>query len=163
ALPMAAAAPAPPAVGGPPPPGADLRVFRSPAGAHLFVADGSRIYDLDDSTADRIARWLDAGGTAPDGIAPVLDLLPGAGRPRRGGGGRGRSGAGAGGARGRGARGGGRGRAAGGRGGGAGGRGERDGARGRGGPPARGGPTTARPPAIDGADGGAMGPLRVIV
>ena len=35
----------------PPGPEAELRFFRSSAGTHLFVADGSRIYDLPDGVA----------------------------------------------------------------------------------------------------------------
>jgi len=40
---------------------AEARLFRSGLGAHLFVADGSRVYDLDDDAADRVAAALDAG------------------------------------------------------------------------------------------------------
>ena len=45
-----------PSSAGPIPPDAQLRVFRSRSSAHLFVADGSRIYDIDDDTADLISR-----------------------------------------------------------------------------------------------------------
>ena len=82
-------APARGAVGPPPAdaealhPDALLRVFRSGSGTHLFVADGSRIYDLDDDTAEAVSRWLSAGGDAPPAVAPVLDLLPGNGRTPR--------------------------------------------------------------------------------
>ena len=45
-------------------PASEVRVFRSTHGAHLFVADGSRVYDLPAATADRLDAWL-AGGPAP--------------------------------------------------------------------------------------------------
>lgn len=56
---------------------AELHVFRSGAGAHVLMADGSRIYDIDEPSARAIEAWL-AGGEAP-AFAP--ELL-GAGRPR---------------------------------------------------------------------------------
>jgi uncharacterized protein len=37
---------------------ADLRLFHTSQGAHVFVADGSRIYDLDHATAQAIDLWL---------------------------------------------------------------------------------------------------------
>jgi uncharacterized protein len=41
--------------------GAEAKVFRSAHGAHLFIADGSRIYDLpDDTTAARLEAWMAA-------------------------------------------------------------------------------------------------------
>ncbi|MGK5693478.1 radical SAM protein [Streptomyces sp. URMC 128] len=43
---------------------AETRVFRSAHGAHLFVADGSRIYDLPEATADRLEAWTAAAGSA---------------------------------------------------------------------------------------------------
>ncbi|MEV6974046.1 radical SAM protein [Kitasatospora sp. NPDC093806] len=53
----------------------EVKVFRSAHGAHLFVADGSRVYDLpDERTAARLERWA----AAPDGsradLARELDL-----------------------------------------------------------------------------------------
>jgi uncharacterized protein len=47
---------------------AEFRLFRSNAGWHVFVADGSRIYDLDDDTA----QALDQAG--PLGGAMLADL-----------------------------------------------------------------------------------------
>ncbi|WP_327733608.1 SPASM domain-containing protein [Streptomyces nojiriensis] len=46
-----------------PDPRSEVRVFRSAHGAHLFVADGSRVYDLPERTALRLERWT----AAPDG------------------------------------------------------------------------------------------------
>jgi len=44
-------------------PTADLRLFRSRLGAHLFVADGSRVYDLDPETAEAlVADVFEAAG-----------------------------------------------------------------------------------------------------
>ncbi|MFC5662642.1 radical SAM protein [Kitasatospora misakiensis] len=64
--PAASALPAPAA---PPTGHPDLRVFRSAHGAHLFLADGSRVYDLpDERTAARLERWA----TAPDGALDEL-------------------------------------------------------------------------------------------
>lgn len=49
------------------PPGlpAETRVFRSSHGAHLFVADGSRIYDLPEATAARLEAWTAAAARRP--------------------------------------------------------------------------------------------------
>jgi uncharacterized protein len=55
--PRPAAGPPDPAAG-PPDPAAAIRLFRSGYGSHLFVADGSRIYDVPSDTAARLARWL---------------------------------------------------------------------------------------------------------
>ena len=33
--------------------GAEARVFRSEAGSHLFIVDGSRVYDLPDAVRRR--------------------------------------------------------------------------------------------------------------
>ena len=38
--------------------GAEARVFRSEAGSHLFIVDGSRVYDLPDAAASEIERAL---------------------------------------------------------------------------------------------------------
>ncbi|MBZ9599826.1 SPASM domain-containing protein [Streptomyces yangpuensis] len=76
-LPAPSPAPAP----GPPPASAEAKVFRSAHGAHLFVADGSRVYDLPEPLADRLERWT----AAPDAALPDLarDLgLPLWSRPR---------------------------------------------------------------------------------
>ncbi|MEU4695077.1 radical SAM protein [Actinoplanes sp. NPDC023714] len=48
------------------------RLFRSAGGAHLFVADGSRVYDLPDETAERVRTWLDGAGAMPEEIAPLM-------------------------------------------------------------------------------------------
>ncbi|MFI8497734.1 radical SAM protein [Streptomyces sp. NPDC085524] len=74
--------------------GAETRVFRSAHGAHLFVADGSRIYDLPEATAARLEHWaarahdpaqdtaLAAGlglpvwGVGPRPTAPRIDGTP---------------------------------------------------------------------------------------
>lgn len=48
--------------------------FDSPAGAHLFLADGSRIYDLADEDARAISRVLD-GRAGPDDAARAGVLL----------------------------------------------------------------------------------------
>ncbi|MFE9823373.1 radical SAM protein [Streptomyces sp. NPDC005791] len=47
----------------PPGPHSEVRLFRSAHGAHLFVTDGSRVYDLPEETAARLERWT----TAPEG------------------------------------------------------------------------------------------------
>ncbi|MGW7455484.1 radical SAM protein [Streptomyces sp. NPDC054787] len=67
--------PGEPAPCGPPPrePAAEVKVFRSAHGAHLFVADGSRVYDLPEPLAARVEAW----SAAPDG--------PLGGRPLSGG------------------------------------------------------------------------------
>lgn len=46
---------------------ADLRLFHTSQGAHVFVADGSRIYDLDHATAQAIDLWLH-GTSARDAV-----------------------------------------------------------------------------------------------
>jgi uncharacterized protein len=61
----------PPAPSPAPGPGRDLRVFRSAQGAHLFLSDGSRVYDLPGPAADRIEAWL-AGGAPPGGADRAL-------------------------------------------------------------------------------------------
>ncbi|MFD3761465.1 radical SAM protein [Streptomyces sp. NPDC058622] len=51
-----------------PGPAAEVKVFRSDHGAHLFVADGSRVYDLPEATAARLERWT----VAPEGTLTQL-------------------------------------------------------------------------------------------
>ncbi|MFC8451445.1 radical SAM protein [Kitasatospora sp. NPDC057223] len=65
------------------PPGlaAEARVFRSAHGAHLFVADGSRIYDLTAESADRLESWTAAAHTR----AEDAELAAGLGLPLWGG------------------------------------------------------------------------------
>ena len=57
---------------------ADYRVFRSPVGAHVFVANGSRIYDLDDADALSLEGMLrsddPAGSVHADKIGDALGL-----------------------------------------------------------------------------------------
>jgi len=54
----------PPATPTPAPPraglNAEVRVVRSRLGAHAFVVDGSRLYDIDDATAEELEGHLDA-------------------------------------------------------------------------------------------------------
>jgi len=47
----------------------DIRLFRSSRGAHLFVVDGSRVYDLDTEAAARVERALSG---ADEGAARAL-------------------------------------------------------------------------------------------
>jgi uncharacterized protein len=63
-------------------PAAELRVVRSTHGAHLFVADGSRLYDLDADVAARIERLAHTpGAETDDGLWSALGLAPdGSGR-----------------------------------------------------------------------------------
>lgn len=66
-------------------PTADLRLFRSRLGAHLFVADGSRVYDLDPETAARLERLLSDPQTGDSAsIWRALGLTPEGGRRRIG-------------------------------------------------------------------------------
>ena len=46
----------------------DFRLFKSPLGSHLLVVDGSRIFDLDEATARRIAQLIitEAGTDDPE-------------------------------------------------------------------------------------------------
>ena len=46
---------------------AEIHIFRSSDAAHLFVVDGSRIYDIESETADRLDEWL-TSGTPPGGL-----------------------------------------------------------------------------------------------
>ena len=82
-----------PTLGGPPVrpaslrPDAELRLVRSRLGTHLFVADGSRIYDVPPATAARLEAWL-AAQTTPDAPAgqalwKLVGLFPEQGRTRR--------------------------------------------------------------------------------
>jgi uncharacterized protein len=41
--------------------GAEVHIFRSRDSAHLFVVDGSRIYDIESETANRLDAWLTSG------------------------------------------------------------------------------------------------------
>ena len=42
----------------------EVRLFETSAGRHLFVADGSRIYDVDAATAAAVERTLIEPGAA---------------------------------------------------------------------------------------------------
>ncbi|WP_051795875.1 radical SAM protein [Streptomyces sp. NRRL S-87] len=55
-------------------PGSQVRVLRSAHGAHLFVVDGSRLYDLPEDVAVRLEEWLSAPEGTLDGMARELDL-----------------------------------------------------------------------------------------
>jgi uncharacterized protein len=67
---------------GPRSPAAELRVFQTSQGAHLFVVDGSRVYDIDPATAARIAAICAEGpdGALDGSLAASLGLLDGARR-----------------------------------------------------------------------------------
>ncbi|WP_318209264.1 radical SAM/SPASM domain-containing protein [Streptomyces sp. SJL17-1] len=54
--------------------GAETRVFRSAHGTHLFLADGSRIYDLPEATAARLERWTTTAHTPAEDTALAADL-----------------------------------------------------------------------------------------
>ncbi|MEU0741503.1 radical SAM protein [Streptomyces sp. NPDC006134] len=58
------------------PPGlaAEAKVFRSAHGAHLFLADGSRVYDLPEETAARLERWTAAPHTPAEDAAFAAGL-----------------------------------------------------------------------------------------
>jgi uncharacterized protein len=65
------------------PAAAELRAFRSSQGAHLFVVDGSRIYDIDATTAAAIetaTAGLAALGDLDDALLASIDLGPGTAR-----------------------------------------------------------------------------------
>jgi uncharacterized protein len=49
-----------------------VRLIRGAERTHLFVADGSRVYDLPDDVADRIAGWLDGEAGMPAEAAALL-------------------------------------------------------------------------------------------
>ncbi|MEO3870915.1 radical SAM protein [Nonomuraea sp. B12E4] len=59
---------------GPPGLAAELKVFRSAHGAHLFLADGSRVYDVPPGVADRLEGWL-AGRHSSDDDADLAREL----------------------------------------------------------------------------------------
>jgi uncharacterized protein len=61
--------------------GAEARLFRSGAGSHLFIADGSRVYDLPDAVASEMELALTAG-TDEAVVRALLDDLVGDRRPR---------------------------------------------------------------------------------
>src|SRR5262249_21262221 len=50
----------------------DLRVFRTTRGAHLFVVDGSRIYDLAPDVAEAIEEGLDPHRAGDDDLPEWL-------------------------------------------------------------------------------------------
>ena len=54
--------------------GAEAKVFHSAHGAHLFVADGSRVYDLPDATAARLAAWTAAARDPAQDAALAAEL-----------------------------------------------------------------------------------------
>lgn len=54
--------------------GAETRVFRSAHGTHLFLADGSRIYDLPEATAARLERWTATAHTPAEDTSLAADL-----------------------------------------------------------------------------------------
>lgn len=66
-------------------PTAKIRVFRSAQGAHVFVVDGSRIYDVPDAVADKLERLLTSTpDPARDAVLAAelgLPLWGGAGAP----------------------------------------------------------------------------------
>ncbi|MFE2124232.1 radical SAM protein [Rhodococcus aetherivorans] len=53
------------------PPGlfAETKVFRSARGAHLFVADGSRVYDLTDNIAIPLEKWMAESHSQSEDVA----------------------------------------------------------------------------------------------
>lgn len=63
---------------------AELRPFRSALGSHVYVADGSRIYDLGASAAAQIDQVLAGGGPLTGGeLWSALGLYSGDAVPRR--------------------------------------------------------------------------------
>lgn len=50
----------------------ELRVFRSALGTHLFVADGSRVYDVDEDTAAELEAWIADGRVGLDAVDAAL-------------------------------------------------------------------------------------------
>lgn len=59
----------------------EWRVFRSSRGAHLFVADGSRIFDIDPALADELEGLAhDTTRRAPPHLACLLSELRGGGK-----------------------------------------------------------------------------------
>ncbi|MDQ0784648.1 radical SAM/SPASM domain-containing protein [Streptomyces sp. B3I8] len=71
----------PPTAGPPPGLAAETKVFRSAYGAHLFVADGSRVYDLREETAARLEQWT----AVPHDLAADTELARALGLPLWGG------------------------------------------------------------------------------
>jgi len=57
---------------------ADLKLFESPFGCHLFAADGSRIFDIDETLAADVAPLLERGATSE--VWSALGVANGAGR-----------------------------------------------------------------------------------
>ena len=61
--------------GSPRPLSSEIRLFETSAGRHLFVADGSRIYDIDAATAAAVERALgDPGVAGSDDVRAALGL-----------------------------------------------------------------------------------------
>lgn len=52
---------------------AEARVFKSAAGAHLYLADGSRIFDLDRETAQSLSRRIDLG-EVPEELSDLIGV-----------------------------------------------------------------------------------------
>ncbi|MDP8924290.1 MAG: radical SAM protein [Chloroflexota bacterium] len=67
-------------------PAAEARVVRSRVGSHLFVVDGSRLYDVEPHVADRVAAALAAKGAVPApeerGLLATLGLFSGPAQAR---------------------------------------------------------------------------------
>ncbi|HEX9524329.1 MAG TPA: hypothetical protein VF949_15230, partial [Reyranella sp.] len=61
--------------------GAEARLFHSAAGSHLFIVDGSRIYDLLETATSEIERAFAADYDEAAARA-LLDSLVGGRRPR---------------------------------------------------------------------------------
>ncbi|WP_054567101.1 radical SAM protein [Frankia sp. R43] len=61
---------------------AEARLFHSAHGAHLFVVDGSRVYDLPGDVEGQVRSWLDSGDARElgPGARAALGLEPGASR-----------------------------------------------------------------------------------
>jgi uncharacterized protein len=55
--------------------GAEVRLFRSAGGSHLFVADGSRVYDLPDDLAAALERTLSGADESAVSRALLDDLV----------------------------------------------------------------------------------------
>ncbi|MFE1292387.1 radical SAM protein [Streptomyces sp. NPDC058751] len=58
----------------PPDPRSEVRLFRSAYGAHLFVTDGSRVYDLPEETAATLERWTATQEGTLEEVARELSL-----------------------------------------------------------------------------------------
>src|SRR5438093_1590897 len=54
----------------------DLKVFFSRQGSHLFVADGSRVYDISDDLISDLASWFESGIKAST-VDDLLEVLGG--------------------------------------------------------------------------------------